>query len=68
SHAVLLTAIAVSAVSQSSIFAVLPPLARDIGLSDVQTGSIASIAAFCFVAFAPFLGSLSERRGRVPFV
>lgn len=68
SHAVLLAAIAVSAVSQSSIFAVLPPLARDIGLSDIQIGSIASIAAFCFVAFAPFLGSLSERRGRVPFV
>lgn len=68
SHAVLLAAIAVSAVSQSSIFAVLPPLARDIGLSDLQIGSIASIAAFCFVAFAPFLGGLSERRGRVPFV
>lgn len=43
-------------------------MARDIGLSDIQIGSIASIAAFCFVVFAPFLGSLSERRGRVPFV
>ncbi|QCI66957.1 MFS transporter [Phreatobacter stygius] len=68
SNAVLLAAIAVSAVSQSSIFAVLPPLARDIGLSDIEIGSVASIAAFCFVASAPFLGSLSERHGRVPFI
>lgn len=68
SHIVLTAAIAVSAVSQSSIFAVLPPLARDIGLTDIQIGSIASIAAFCFVVSAPFLGGLSERRGRVPFI
>lgn len=68
SHIVLLAAIAVSAVSQSSIFAVLPPLAREIGLTDIQIGSIASIAAFCFVLSAPFLGGLSERRGRVPFI
>ena len=68
SHLVLLAAIAVSAVSQSSIFAVLPPLARDIGLSDIQIGAIASIAALCFVVSAPFLGSLGERHGRVPFI
>lgn len=68
SHLVLLAAIAVSAVSQSSIFAVLPPLARDIGLSDIQIGAIASIAALCFVVSAPFLGGLGERHGRVPFI
>ena len=68
SHLVLLAAIAVSAVSQSSIFAVLPPLARDIGLSDIQIGAIASIAALCFVVSAPFLGGLGERHGRVRFI
>ena len=65
---VLFACLVVTGLSQSIMYAVVPPLGRQMGLSDIQISSIATIGALCFVLTAPWLGGLSERFGRVPFL
>lgn len=60
--------LAVSAASQSFIFAVLPPIARQIGISDVEVGLISTISALGFILTAPGMGALTERYGCKPFL
>lgn len=45
---------------------VLPPLAREIGLTELQTGLMISLSAFTMVVVGPFWGRLSETWGRRP--
>ncbi len=45
---------------------VFPPLARELGLSELEAGLIVSASAFVFAACSPFWGALSERIGRKP--
>ena len=45
---------------------VFPPLARELGLSEVQAGLIISVTALVFTACSPIWGALSERIGRKP--
>jgi MFS family permease len=52
-----------SAISQSFIFAVLPVLGRQVGLSDLAVGLIASLPALAYVIAAPLLGSVVDRIG-----
>ncbi len=49
---------------QSLFFAVLPPVARDLGLSEVQVGSIFSLSALLWVLSSPFWGRTSDVWGR----
>ncbi len=49
---------------QSVIFITIPPLARDLGLTEIQIGSIFAISAFFWMIFSPFWGSLSDSIGR----
>jgi len=49
---------------QSVIFITIPPLARDLGLSEIQIGSIFASSALAWMIFSPFWGKLSDRIGR----
>lgn len=45
---------------------ILPPLGRQLGFSDIQTGSVLSISALLLMVSAVTWGYLSERTGRRP--
>lgn len=49
---------------QSLFFAVLPPLAREIGLSEAQTAIIFSLSAAAWIFCSPFWGRRSDVWGR----
>jgi len=51
---------------QSLFFAVLPPVARDLGLSEVQVGAIFSLSALLWVVTSPYWGRSSDVWGRKP--
>ena len=53
---------------QTIIFSVLPPIARDIGLSNLQTGMIFAVSACFWVIMGPIWGRASDRHGRKLFV
>lgn len=52
----------------SMLFAVLPPLGREIGLPDWSVGAIFSLSALIWVFASPFWGRTSDRTGRKPIV
>jgi len=52
------------AAGQSIVFTVLPPLGREVGLSEFQITLIISSSAFVFAVSAPFWGRISDKRGR----
>ena len=47
-----------------SIFITIPPLARDLGLSEIQIGSIFASSALAWMILSLFWGKLSDRIGR----
>ena len=49
---------------QSVVFITIPPIARDLGLTEIQIGSIFATSAFFWMLFSPFWGSLSDSIGR----
>lgn len=51
---------------QSLFFAVLPPIARDLGLTEVQVGAIFSLSALLWVLTSPYWGRSSDVWGRKP--
>ena len=53
---------------QSVIFIKIPPLARDLGLSEVQIGSIFASSALAWMILSPYWGKLSDRIGRKKIV
>ena len=53
---------------QSLMFANLPPIARQLGLSEFQVGSIFMISAIFWVFSAPALGRRSDIWGRRPVI
>ncbi|MGF1545366.1 MAG: MFS transporter [Parvularculaceae bacterium] len=50
------------------LFAVLPPLARSVGLHDFQVLSIFMVSALFWVTFSPIWGRLSDQHGRRRFI
>ena len=65
----LLLAGAVAAgMGQTIVFSVLPPLARDIGMTEMQVGLIFMISALCWVSLGPLWGRRSDRVGRKIFI
>lgn len=66
--ATLLAALVVASMSQTLIYAVLPPLGRKMGIPDIWISSISGLSALCFTVAAPFLGAASERLGRAPLI
>lgn len=53
---------------QSLFFAVLPPVARDLGLTEVQVGAIFSLSALLWVVTSPYWGRTSDVWGRKPIM
>ena len=65
---VLLVGAVCAGMGQTIVFSVLPPLARELGLSDIKVGLIFMISAICWVSLGPRWGRLSDARGRKPFI
>ena len=53
---------------QTIVFAVLPPIAREIGLADFQVGAVFMLSAMFWVMMGPRWGRLSDHRGRRLFI
>jgi MFS family permease len=53
---------------QTILFAVLPPLARQIGLTEMQVGMIFTCSALLWVFCSPFWGRRSDVWGRKPTI
>ncbi|MEL6869800.1 MAG: MFS transporter [Pseudomonadota bacterium] len=66
--ALLLGAVTCLGMGQTVTFAILPPIGRELGLSERQVGLIFSVSALMWVLFSPFWGRLSDRWGRKPII
>ena len=66
--ALLLLGAVCAGMGQTIVFSVLPPLARELGLSDMKVGIIFMISAICWVTMGPRWGRLSDGGGRKPFI
>ncbi len=66
--ALLLAGAVCAGMGQTIVFSVLPPLAREIALSDFQVGLIFMISAICWVFLGPRWGRRSDRQGRKVFI
>ena len=55
---VLFFALVSAGVGQSFLFAVLPPLGREMGFAEVEIGTIVTAGALVFVTCAPIWGIL----------
>jgi MFS family permease len=64
--AALLLGLIGNAVGRTFVFVVLPPLGRQLGFTDLQTGSLLSATALLLIVVAPLWGFASERLGRRP--
>ena len=53
---------------QSLFFALLPPIARDLGLTEVQVSAIFTLSAVLWVVMSPFWGRRSDIWGRKPVI
>jgi MFS transporter, DHA1 family, multidrug resistance protein len=62
--AILLFGLVTYGVGQSLLYVVFGPLARDIGLSEVQFGILISSSNVAVVMFSPMWGRTSESKGR----
>ncbi len=66
--ALLLMGVVCLGMGQTIVFAVLPPLARSLGLADMQVAAIFMLSATFWVALSPRWGRRSDRYGRKPFI
>ncbi len=55
-------------VGQSGMFAILPPVSRELGMSEFQTGAIFAISATIWVFSSAYWGARSDRHGRRPMI
>ena len=53
---------------QSLFFAIFPPVARDLGLSEIQVSAIFTLSAVLWVVLSPVWGRLSDHWGRKPVI
>ncbi len=66
--AILFLALVTVGISRSMLFAVLPPVAREIGLTEVLVGLMFAAAAATFAVSAPWWGRTADRIGRVAVI
>ena len=66
--ALLLVGAVCAGMGQTIVFSVLPPLARDMGLSEMQVGLIFMTSATFWVSLGPRWEKRSDGRGRKPFI
>lgn len=65
---VLIVGLMTTGIGQSLVFAILPPLGREVALSEVQITSIIAVSALVFAIASPRWGRLSDRVGRKPII
>lgn len=53
---------------QTVTFAILPPIGRQLGLTEFQVGSIFSVSAMMWILLSPTWGRLSDQWGRKPII
>ena len=53
---------------QTIVFITIPPIARDLGLNEIQIGSIFATSAVAWMILSPVWGSLSDSLGRKKIV
>lgn len=53
---------------QTVTFAILPPIGRELGLTELQVGGVFSVSALLWVLLSPLWGRLSDRFGRKPII
>ncbi|WP_421790203.1 MFS transporter [Hyphobacterium sp.] len=58
----------VTGIGNSMLFAILPPLARDLGVAEAWIGGIYTISALLFLIMSPIWGALSDQYGRRPIL
>lgn len=64
----LFVALMATAIGNSMLFAILPPLARDLEVDEVWVGAIYTLSALLFLTMSPVWGALSDRYGRRPLI
>jgi len=57
-----------TAIGQSFIFAILPPLGRDVGFNELQINTLISSSALIFSLGSAIWGRISDRVGRKPVI
>jgi len=57
-----------TSIGQSLVFAILPPLGREVNLGELQITSIIALSALVFSLASPRWGRLSDRVGRKPII
>ncbi|MEM9989651.1 MAG: MFS transporter, partial [Pseudomonadota bacterium] len=65
---ILMLSILCLGLGQTILFAVLPPIARQIGIPDIQVGIIFTFSAICWVISSTFWGRRSDLTGRKPII
>ncbi|KAA5803921.1 MFS transporter [Alkalicaulis satelles] len=55
-------------IGNSMLFAILPPLARELDVAEVYVGAIYTLSALLFLTMSPVWGALSDRLGRRPLI
>ena len=63
-YTILFTCLVAVGMGQTIVFAILPPLGREIGLAEVQVGAIISASSITFFLASPVWGRTSDRWGR----
>jgi MFS family permease len=66
--AILFCCLMAISMGQSLVFAILPPLGREVAMSELQITSIVASSALFFALTAPHWGRLSDRVGRKPII
>lgn len=57
-----------SGIGNSILFAVLPPMVREIGMADIAVGAIYTISALLFTLCSQYWGTVSDQIGRRPVI
>lgn len=55
-------------IGNNMLFAILPPLARELNVAEYWVGAIYTLSAVLFMTMTPIWGALSDRKGRKPFI
>lgn len=64
----LFVALMATAIGNSMLFAILPPLARELQVAEVWVGAIYTLSALLFLFMSPVWGALSDHYGRRPLI
>jgi MFS family permease len=67
-YTVLILGLMATGIGQSLVFAILPPLGREVLLSELQITSIIAVSALVFGVASPRWGRVSDRLGRKPVI